>query len=244
MDALEAGKNVFVEKPLALTVDEVDSLESAYAKTKIDGVGRVRLMVGFNRRFAPHVKKMRMLLDTVNEPKSFIMTMNAGAIPPGHWTQDISIGGGRIIGEACHYIDLMRFLAASPIVSVYARKMGNAPGVTITEDRAVLTLGFSDGSFGTINYFANGAKDFPKERVEVFCAGRVLQLENFRQLRGYGWRGFRKMGSWSQDKGQDKCVAAFIDSIAKGGPSPIPADEIFEVARATIGAALQLRQQA
>lgn len=243
IEAIEAGKNVFVEKPLALTVDEVEAVEAAYAKATGGSGAQVRLMVGFNRRFAPHVKKMKSLLDTVKEPKSFIMTMNAGAIPPSHWTQDIAIGGGRIIGEACHYVDLMRFLAGAPIVSISARRMGNAPGVAITEDKAVLTLGFADGSFGTINYFANGAKDFPKERIEAFCAGRVLHLDNFRRLQGYGWSGFSKMGGWSQDKGQDACAAAFLEAITKGEPSPIPASEIFEVARATITAAGQLRDQ-
>ncbi|MFD1747265.1 bi-domain-containing oxidoreductase [Rhizobium helianthi] len=243
IETLEAGKNVFVEKPLALTAAEVDAVEAAYTEANQVDSTPVRLMVGFNRRFAPHVQKMKALLSTVNEPKSFIMTMNAGAIPPNHWTQDIAIGGGRIIGEACHYVDLMRFLAGSPIVSVSARRMGNSPGVEITEDKAVLTLGFADGSFGTINYFANGAKDFPKERIEAFCAGRVLHLDNFRSLQGYGWSGFRKMSSWSQDKGQDACAAAFLAAITKGEPSPIAATEIFEVARATIAAAMQLREQ-
>lgn len=243
IEALEAGKSVFVEKPLALTSDQVDAVEVAYAEATGESGAEVRLMVGFNRRFAPHVKKMKALLDTVKEPKSFIMTMNPGAIPPSHWTQDIAVGGGRIIGEACHYIDLMRFLAGSPIVSVSARRMGNAPGVVITEDKAVLTLGFADGSFGTINYFANGAKEFPKERIEAFCAGRVLHLDNFRRLQGYGWSSFSKMRSWSQDKGQDACAASFVEAIIKGEPSPIPASEIFEVARATITAAGQLRDQ-
>lgn len=243
IDALEAGKNVFVEKPLALTMDEVDAVEEAYARAIGRSKTPVRLMVGFNRRFSPHIQKMKALLDTIKEPKSFIMTMNAGTILPNHWTQDISVGGGRIIGEACHYVDLMRFLAGAPIVSVSARRMGDAPGVVITEDKAVLTLGFADGSFGTINYFANGAKDFPKERVEAFCASRVLHLDNFRQLQGYGWPGFRKMGGWSQDKGQDACAAAFLQTISDGKASPIPPAEIFEVARATITAALQLREQ-
>jgi len=240
--ALSAGKNVFVEKPLALTMEDVDAVEEAYNSAQ-DRPNPPRMMVGFNRRFAPHVVKMKALLDTVKEPKSFIMTMNAGAIPADHWTQELAIGGGRIIGEACHYVDLMRFLAGAPIVHVSARRMGDAPGVAVVEDKAVLTLGFADGSFGTINYLANGAKDFPKERIEAFCAGRVLHLDNFRKLTGYGWSGFRKMGGWSQDKGQDACAAVFLKAIETGKPSPIPADEIFEVARATIEAATALRNQ-
>ncbi|MDF5984435.1 Gfo/Idh/MocA family oxidoreductase [Pseudomonas aeruginosa] len=169
---------------------------------------------------------MKGLLASVREPKSFIMTMNAGAIPVGHWTQDIAVGGGRIIGEACHFIDLMRYLAGSRIVSVQARRMGDSNAIDTSEDKASITLGFEDGSFGTILYLANGASSFPKERIEVFTAGRVLQLDNFRKLKGYGWPGFNKMNLWKQDKGQRQCVAAFLDSIEKGGEPTIACEEI------------------
>ncbi|OVZ59505.1 dehydrogenase [Pigmentiphaga sp. NML080357] len=239
--ALEAGKHVFVEKPLAINHDELQEVEDAYRLAHASRQSP-QLMVGFNRRFSPHVQKMKSLLQSVKEPKSFIMTMNAGAIPPDHWTQDNSIGGGRIIGEACHFIDLMRFLAESPIVSVQARRMGNAPGINITEDKASITLGFADGSFGTILYLANGAASFPKERVEVFVAGRVLQLDNFRKLTGFGWPGFKKMGLWKQDKGQTACAEAFLNGIRSGTPA-IPSEQIFEIARVTIDAAEILRKQ-
>jgi predicted dehydrogenase len=184
---------------------------------------------------------MKALLRTVREPKSFIMTMNAGAIPASHWTQDNAVGGGRIIGEACHYIDLVRFLAGSPIISIQACRMGGAFG-GVTEDKASITLGFEDGSFGTILYLANGAASFPKERVEVFAAGRVLALDNFRKLKGYGWPGFRKLNLWRQDKGQKACAEAFLRAVEVGVPA-IPPEEIFEVARVTIEAAEQLRRQ-
>lgn len=239
---LAAQKNVFVEKPLALTIEEIDKIEQIYNQN-IQAKQFTRVMVGFNRRFAPQVQKMKALLESVKEPKSFIMTMNAGAIPADHWTQDNAVGGGRIIGEACHFIDLMRFLAGSKIVSVQARRMGDTDAVQVLEDKASITLGFEDGSFGTIFYLANGASNFPKERVEVFAAGRVLQLDNFRKLKGFGWPGFSKMNLWRQDKGQDACAAAFIESIRQGKETPIPADEIFEVARATIQATDILRSQ-
>ncbi len=239
--ALTAGKNVFVEKPLAIHHDELANVQATYALSHLAGHGP-QLMVGFNRRFSPQVQKMKALLQAVKEPKSFIMTMNAGAIPANHWTQDNAVGGGRIIGEACHFIDLMRFLVDSPIVSIQARRMGYAPGVTITEDRASITLGFEDGSFGTILYLANGAASFPKERVEVFAAGRVLQLDNFRKLKGFGWPGFSKLNLWKQDKGQNACAAAFLQAVEKGVPA-IPPEEIFEVARVTIEVADQLRRQ-
>lgn len=239
--ALKAGKHVFVEKPLAVTLDELVEVEQAYVTAQERG--GAHLMVGFNRRFSPQVQKMKSLLAVVSEPKSFIMTMNSGAIPADHWTQDNEVGGGRIIGEACHFIDLMRFLAASEIVSVQARRMGDNPCLAVTEDKASITLGFADGSFGTILYLANGAANFPKERVEVFTAGRVLQLDNFRKLKGFGWPGFKKMNLWKQDKGQNACAAAFLTAIEKGTSAPIPLEEIFEVARVTIEATDILRTQ-
>lgn len=241
--ALRAGKHVFVEKPLAIDPQGLASVQSAFEEVNQgSGGARAQLMVGFNRRFAPQIQKMKALLATVKEPKSFVMTMNAGAIPADHWTQDESVGGGRIIGEACHFIDLMRFLAASPIVSVQARRMGDAPGVLVPHDKASITLGFEDGSFGTIVYLANGAASFPKERVEVFAAGRVLQLDNFRKLKGYGWPGFGRMNLWRQDKGQNACAQAFLQAV-QTGVAAIPVDEIFEVARVTLDVAALLRQQ-
>jgi predicted dehydrogenase len=239
--ALRAGKHVFVEKPLAITLGEIDEVRGAYDE-RCGQPSRPMLMVGFNRRFAPQVQQIKKLLASVQEPKSFLMTMNAGAIPANHWTQDPRTGGGRIIGEACHFIDLMRFLADSPIVSVQARCMGSNPTLQIAEDKASIVLGFADGSFGTIMYLANGSASFPKERIEVFVAGRVLQLDNFRRLKGYGWPGFRSMNLWKQDKGQAACAGAFLDSIKRGQPAIAP-EEVFEVARVTIEAALQLRQQ-
>lgn len=239
--ALRAGKHVFVEKPLAIDKGGLEMVLKTYTDLQQEGFGP-QLMVGFNRRFSPQVQKMKSLLQTIKMPKSFIMTMNAGAIPASHWTQDSLVGGGRIIGEACHFIDLMRFLADSPIVSIQSRRMGDSPSVDVTEDKASITLGFEDGSFGTILYLANGAASFPKERVEVFAAGRVLQLDNFRKLNGYGWPGFKKMNLWKQDKGQSACASAFLKAVESGRPAIAP-DEIFEVARATIEVAEQLRRQ-
>jgi predicted dehydrogenase/threonine dehydrogenase-like Zn-dependent dehydrogenase len=241
--ALQAGKHVFVEKPLAIDQEGLDAVRAAYDITQTNAPqGRAQVMVGFNRRFSPQVQKMKTLLAPVKEPKSFIMTINAGAIPASHWTQDKAVSGGRVIGEACHFIDLMRFLAGSPIVSVQAQRMGDTTSVAVTEDKASITLGFEDGSFGTILYLANGSASFPKERVEVFAAGRVLQLDNFRKLKGYGWPGFSKMNLWKQDKGQNACAAAFLQAIEKGVPA-IASDEIFEVAQITLEVAEILRQQ-
>ena len=239
IQAINSGKNVFVEKPLALTHVELDAIESAYNEQK----GQCRVMVGYNRRFAPHIVKIKTLLANVTEPKTFIMTMNAGAIPAEHWTQDPSVGGGRIIGEACHYIDLMRFLTGSEIVDFNATCIGSSPGVDVTEDKASITLTFKDGSFGTIHYLANGGKAFAKERIEVFANNGVLQLDNFRTLTGYDWPGFKKDKLISQDKGQNICSKAFISAINSGLDSPINFEEIMEVARVSINIAEALRKQ-
>jgi predicted dehydrogenase/threonine dehydrogenase-like Zn-dependent dehydrogenase len=236
ISALKAGKHVFVEKPLAITLESLAEVESCYNDIIIADPTR-KLMVGFNRRFAPQIIKMKTLIDSVTEPKSFIMTVNAGAIPSEHWTQDPDIGGGRIIGEACHFIDLLRHLAGAPIISHHVQKMGHGKGVAITDDKVSITLSFEDGSFGTIHYLANGANAFPKERLEVFAGGRILQLDNFRKLKGYGWPGFSNMNLWKQDKGQSNSAKAFLEAIRLGEACPIPASELFEVARITIEAA-------
>jgi len=225
--ALNAGKYVFVEKPLAIASDQLDGIQSTYTSILNSGTSPL-LMVGFNRRFAPQIQKIKALLANLKEPKAMIMTVNAGAIPPNHWTQDAAIGGGRIIGEACHFIDLLRFLADSPIVSIQTTSLG---GVELREDKVSFTLSFADGSLGTVHYLTNGHKSFPKERLEIFCAGRILQLDNFRKLKGYGFSGFNSMNLWRQDKGNTACAAAFINAIESGQTAPIPFEEFVEVTR-------------
>lgn len=227
--ALEAGRHVFCEKPLCLTLEAWDEIRGRAGKS-----AEQLLMVGFNRRFAPHVVRMRELLAPIDEPKSLMMTVNAGAIPLEHWTQDKEVGGGRIVGEACHFIDLLRHLAGSSIVRTHAVALGRHPALETTEDKAVLTLEFADGSVGTIHYLANGEKGFPKERLEVFAAGRILQLDNFRTLRGWGWPKFSKYHLMRQDKGQRACAKAFVDAVRLGQPAPIPVEEILEVSRVSI----------
>lgn len=161
-----------------------------------------------------------------------MMTVNAGAIPAEHWTQDPKVGGGRIIGEGCHFIDLLRFVAGAPIVSVAATSLVPG-GATNLHDTVGIQLAFADGSIGTVQYLANGHRGFPKERLEVFQGGRILQLDNFRMLTGHGFGKFRKMSLWRQDKGHAAEVAAFVEAVRSGGASPIAADELFEVTRAS-----------
>lgn len=227
--ALEAGKNVFVEKPLAITLDELERVIEIFNNLRKQN--SLTLMVGFNRRFAPHIVKMKSLLNDIKEPKAIIITVNAGQIPADHWTQDFKVGGGRIIGEGCHFIDLMRFLVGYPITGVKSTVIGNYSKVEPKSDKITFTMTFADGSFGTVHYLANGHKSFPKERVEVFCAGKILALDNFRVLRGYGWPGFKKMRLLRQDKGHSEEIKRFFESIKSGGESPIPVEEVFEVTR-------------
>ncbi len=238
IDSLNSGKNVWVEKPLALNKESLIAIENAYKNAHKNSENiktGPQLMVGFNRRFSPQIQKMYKLLSNVDQPKSILMTVNAGFIPKEHWTQDSLKGGGRIIGECCHFIDLMRFLTGSKITSINGQAMASNFPREIMLDRSSITLGFEDGSFGSIMYLANGANNFPKERIEVFTGGKILQLDNFRRLKGYGWNNFKKMNLWSQNKGQNACALAFIEAIKTGIPC-IPIDEIFEVAHATIEA--------
>lgn len=230
--ALNSDKHVFVEKPLCITLDELGDIERAHSESsKI-------LMVGFNRRFSPHVKKIKELISLSADPKAFVITVNAGHIAKDHWTQDQNIGGGRIIGEACHFIDLLRHLCGHSIVSHSVKTMNDE-----TQDTVLISLAFADGSIGSIAYLANGNKSVPKERVEIFVAGKILRLDNFRNLEFYGWRRLKGMRLWRQDKGQKNCAQEFVSSI-KSGLAPISSEEIFEVARISIEIAESMKANA
>jgi len=242
VQALQHGKHVFVEKPLCLTHAQLARITDTMAAASEHALCMKRpepiLMVGFNRRFAPQVSRIKNLLAPLAAPKALVLTVNAGMIPANHWTQDRESGGGRIIGEACHFIDLLRHLAGSPIASFEAT--GFEAVTPAACDTASITLRFESGSVGTIHYFANGHRSLPKERLEVFCGGKALVLDNFLKLRGYGWPQFTKQNLWRQNKGQEACVAAFVDAIANQGLPPIPLAELLEVSRVTIDIAQDL----
>ncbi|MBV8362615.1 MAG: Gfo/Idh/MocA family oxidoreductase, partial [Deltaproteobacteria bacterium] len=231
--ALEAGKHVFVEKPLALNLAELEQIENVYAKVARNS--GIILMVGFNRRFSPLTQKLKNLLDNTPGTKSFIITVNAGEVPREHWTRDLRTGGGRVIGEVCHFVDLARFLAGRIITGVQATGSGES------SESVCFTLRFEDGSFASINYLDNGPNSFPKERIEVFTAGRALVLCNFRKLVGYNWPSFNRLRLWRQDKGHNAIVAAFAEAIRKGQPSPIAFNELSEVTRTTMQIAAATR---
>lgn len=228
LESLQQGKHVFVEKPLCLTLDELADIETQVGKVDETKAAPL-LMIGFNRRFSPHVQKIKSLLVEAPGPKSIVITVNAGAIPSDHWIQDKSVGGGRIVGEACHFIDLLRYLVGHKFTAYSKVSLDSRNG-----DTATLSFEFEDGSIGTVHYFSEGNKAFPKEKVEIFAAGKILILDNFRKLTGHGWNGFKKLNLRSQDKGQSACSKAFIDAIQSGAASPIPVNEILEVSKVSI----------
>jgi len=229
VEALEAGKHVFVEKPLALTREELNRVIETVNKRP-----EQMIMVGFNRRFSPHTVKVRELLSSRIEPLCVQVLVNSGRIPSDSWVQNKEVGGGRIVGEACHFIDLLVSLIGSKVKTIAATMMGGS--VTNPEDRMSMTLSFEDGSVGSINYFSNGPRNYPKEQIKVFSEGRVLEIENFRLTRGYGFSGFKKFKTTRQDKGHESEFAAFIERISSGGEPPVPVDELINVTLSTFAA--------
>ena len=229
IQALEAGKQVFVEKPLTLTHAELDDV----IKT-INDTGN-SVIVGFNRRFSPHALKIKDLLGGDPGPINVIATMNAGYIPPEVWVHNPEVGGGRIIGEACHYVDLITFFTGSKVQEVYMQSMGVSPDQTT--DNATITLKYENGSLGVINYFANGHKSYSKERVEVYHQGKNLILDNFRRLDGYGYAGLSsKILSTRQDKGHAKQFELLKDYWKGNNDILVPIEETINTTKATLAA--------
>jgi len=237
--ALDAGKHVFCEKPLALNLNELDAVQAALERAQELPPPKM-LMVGFNRRFAPLAVRMKDFLENRHEPLYVHYRVNAGFLPFNHWTQDPEQGGGRIIGEGCHFIDFLCFLTGALPVSVSAH--GLPDDGRYHEDNVVMSFVFPDGSLGLVSYLSNGDKAFPKERVEAFTGGRVAALEDFRSLE-LVTSGKRKVfrSRLVQDKGHRAEWEAFARAIKSGGPPPIPYDQIFGVMRATFKAVAALR---
>jgi predicted dehydrogenase len=229
LTALKAGKNVFCEKPLCLSEEELCSIVRAY-----EGIALVRpvLMVGFNRRFAPMVTRMKSFLSAVSEPLALHYRINTGYLAPDHWVNDREQGGGRILGEVCHFIDLLMFLAGSPIVEVEARAVGAL--ARYSGDNVLIDLHFANGSEGSISYLANGDRAFSKERIEVFGGGRTAVLEDFRRLELVHNGHKETMKSrFRQDKGHRAEWAAFEQSVQQHNEPPIRFEEIVCSALAT-----------
>ncbi len=231
VEALNAGKNVFVEKPLALNEEELSGIIEVYERS-----GK-SLTVGFNRRFSPHMEKIKSVVG--DNLMNVIATMNAGFIPPNVWVHDMKTGGGRIIGEACHYIDLIAYLTGSKVKAVCMNAMGVNPEVNT--DNASILLRMENGSTGVINYFANGSKAYSKERVEVFSQERTLIMDNFRRTDAFGVKGFSKLKT-SMDKGHKNQFHRLIKAVQQGGPALIPFESIVNTTRASFAAIQSLQE--
>jgi predicted dehydrogenase/threonine dehydrogenase-like Zn-dependent dehydrogenase len=228
---LEAGKHVFVEKPLALSHEDLEKVIEAQQKS-----GKT-VMVGFNRRFSPHAEKMKALLG--NTQMNVIATMNAGNIPANVWVHDMLVGGGRIIGEACHFIDLITYLTGSKVKAVCMNAMGVNPEENT--DNATILLKYENGSTGVINYFSNGSKAYSKERVEVYSQERTLIMDNFRTTNGFGFNGFSKLKT-TLDKGHKNQFHKLISQTKNGGQALLPFEEIVNTTKASFAAIESLKQ--
>jgi predicted dehydrogenase len=236
--ALRAGKDVFVEKPLCLTLAELAEIETALEEA---GPSPPLLMVGFNRRFSPAALHVQECFRDVSVPLTVSVRFNAGALPGDHWTQDDEIGGGRIIGEACHAIDLATFLCGAPPVRVYAESVGAAAG-PVTDDQCFITLRHENGAVSSIAYLAGGDKAFPKERVEVIGGGRIAVIDDFRTVTVCRNGRTTRTRLRGQDKGHRAGVDAFARAVAEGGPAPIAWSELRAVTLASILAVRSLRE--
>jgi predicted dehydrogenase/threonine dehydrogenase-like Zn-dependent dehydrogenase len=232
IDTLKSGKHVFVEKPLALCQEELDGIVEAYVES-----GKT-VSVGFNRRFAPLAIQMKRALGSGNTPMNIIATVNAGYIPKNVWVHDLEVGGGRILGEACHFIDLISFLAGSKVKAVCMSSMGVNPEENT--DNATILLKYENGTNGVINYFANGSKAYSKERVEVYHQERTLIMDNWRKLKGFGFKNFTSASS-SQDKGHQNQFNLLIESVQKGGTAIIPMNELLNTTKASFAAIESLK---
>lgn len=236
--ALRAGKHVYCEKPLALNETELDEIEAALAAQASESAAPL-LMAGFNRRFAPYGKQLQTFFADRSEPLAAHYRVNAGYIPLNHWVHDPEQGGGRIIGEGCHFVDFLTYLVGRPPVSVNAQALPDLG--RYRQDNVMLTFSFADGSIGTLAYLANGDKSVAKERIEVFSGGKVGLLDDFRRLELVS-DGRRKVlqSRLAQDKGHRAAWQAFLDAVRNGGQPPIPYDHLIGVTRATFAAVTAL----
>jgi polar amino acid transport system substrate-binding protein len=235
--ALERNKHVFVEKPLALDDQQLESVLEVAAGSSAN------LMVGFNRRFSPLAQRAKEFFSGRETPLSILYRVNAGRIPKEHWTQNAEEGGGRIVGEVCHFVDLMQYLTGALPVSVFAESIGAKSGKIVDADSVFITLRFADGSNGTIAYLSEGDKGLAKERVEIFGAGRVFVLDDYRRATLFKDGREEQVTLKAQDKGQQAQVRQACASMIEGGPAPISLDELAATSRTTFRVLDSLRER-
>ena len=233
VQALKAGKHVFVEKPLAINSDQLSAISK-----QLNANTQSLLTVGFNRRFAPLSQQLSSFYRNRSEPMHIHYRVNAGYLPLNHWTHDPEIGGGRIIGEACHFVDFLTFLVGTSPISVTAHALPD--NSKYHEDNVSMTFTFPDGSIGVVDYLANGDKSLPKERVEVFCGGKIAVLDDFVSLQMIE-DGKKKEARGVQDKGWVNEWKVFAKTIREGGAPPIPYEQLIGVAKSTFAVVESLR---
>jgi len=232
IEAIKAAKHVFVEKPLALNQNELEKIILAKSNSPS------QVVVGFNRRFSPHISKIKSLV-TESAPKNMVATMNAGYIPENVWVHDMEVGGGRIIGEACHYLDLLRFISGSDISAICMNALGSNPAENT--DNASILVKFENGDNGVINYFANGNKSYSKERLEVYFDEKTIVMDNFRKTKAYGIKGFSSLKT-KLDKGHNEQFKKVMENSQNGGKELISFDEIENVTKASFAAIESLKK--
>jgi predicted dehydrogenase/threonine dehydrogenase-like Zn-dependent dehydrogenase len=233
IEALKNGKHVFVEKPLAITHDELNQVKEVF-----ENESTTSLMVGFNRRFSPHIQAIKKAIGNSGTPIQLIATMNAGFIPQNVWVHDMKVGGGRIIGEACHYLDLAVYITGSQIKEVCMNSMGLNP--QDNTDNASILVKHANGSSSVINYFSNGSKAYSKERLEVYWNEKTIIMDNFRTTTAHGVKDFKGLKT-KLDKGHKNQFASYFDFIQKGGVAPIAPQELFNVSKASLAAIQSLK---
>jgi len=236
--AIDAGKNIFVEKPLCLTADELAAITAA---VEAAGDECPLIMTGFNRRFAPATVKVHEYLRDVSGPLTVAIRFNAGSLPEDHWSQHDAVGGGRLIGEACHAIDLATCLTGSVPIRVFAESVALPEPGQISDDRCFITLRHANGSISSIGYLAGGDKGYPKERIEVFGGERVAVIDDFSRVE-LSQNGRQKSESMTQDKGHRAEMRALAAAITSGSSAPITWSEIHAVSTAAIAAVMSLRE--
>lgn len=229
IESLEAGKNVFVEKPLAIDMEQLADVVKCC--NKLASENRMpKLMVGFNRRFSPFVKDIFSKVKGRSSGLAMNMTINSGALPKDLWVHDEKIGGGRIIGEGCHFIDTMSYLANSEVESIYSVALNSDKELAIKNDNVILNLKFKDGSIGTLSYLSNGNKSYPKEQMSLFCEGKVFNLDNYKKVNAFGSSGMKK---WSQDKGHKDEMIGFVENIKSSKENLISLESLVNTTLAT-----------
>ena len=229
---LAAGKDVYVEKPLAINEEQLNLIKNYFETVKISN----RLFIGFNRRYSPLAQKAKSLVGDAHD-QHIIITINAGKLPGDHWLNDLNTGGGRIVGEACHFFDLMNYFTSSEISEVFASASGSDP----FDRNMTIHLKFKNGCDGVIHYLTNGHRSYPKETIEIYSQGKILVLDNFRKLTGYGYKNFSSM-SGKQNKGHDELIAGIIHVISEGGTSGLSVQSMINTTSATFAALKSIRE--